>query len=413
MSAGSVDPLSLYNLSNRALAADPYPHYHLLRSLDPVHWDNVLHSWVLTRFEDVLAALHDPRLSEERITPFLERLPAESRREIAPLADSLSNMMLFTDPPDHTRLRGLVQKAFSPRIIELQRPYIENQIDILLDRVEQTGSMDIVKDFSLPLSLSVIAEMLGIPTDERAQFEEWTSLLHSFFSLSEREVSRVQALREYFGYLLVSRYRRPGSDLLSALIAARDQEDMFTEEELFSVFLLLFDAGQVTTTNLISNGMLALLQHPEQLTELGHSPRVSTIAVNELLRYDGPVQFTGRIAKENIHIGGRYIRRGQNVTLVLGAANRDPAAFPLPDKLDLQRKPNRHLAFGYGVHYCLGAALALIEAQAAIGRLLQRLPDLVLSSEALEWHDSINFRFLSSLPVLFEPRYPDHEYGQL
>jgi pimeloyl-[acyl-carrier protein] synthase len=356
---------------------------------------------VLTRYSDVLAALHDNRLSEERITPFLDRLSPKERTQMAPLSQALSRMMLFVDPPDHTRLRGLVNKAFTPRVVERLRPYIQHVVGDLLGRVEAAGRMDVIRDLAAPLSAAVIAEMLSIPREDRARFEEWISLLHAFFSRSTREVDNVIALRDYFDRVLAQRRKDLGDDLLSALITAREHHDMFTDDELFSTFLLLFDAGQVTTTNLIGNGMLALLRHPDQLAQLRDNPALSTTAVAELLRYDGPVQFTGRIATDDLTIDDKLIRKGENVTLVLAAANRDPAQFPEPDRLDISRQVNRHLAFGHGIHFCLGASLALLEAQTALNAFLQRLSSIRLAQTNLEWHESINFRFLKSLPVTF------------
>ena len=394
------ETISLYNLFQPDLLANPYPFYHRLRAEHPVYWDSMMHSWVLTRYTDVMSALHNPRLSEERISGFLEQLIPERREKLAPLAHVLIKMMLFQDPPHHTRLRSIMGKAFTPRSIEGMRARIQQQTDELLDRVQATGRMDVIHDFAAPLSAAVVADLLDVPETDRHQFMNWNSLLKEFFTQSMRGVETITNLKKYFSTVVMHPQNRPGKHLLGILLDAYDHQTI-DSDELFSAYVLLFDAGQVTTTNLIGNGVLALLRHPDQLEKLRATPSLIAPAVSELLRYDGPVQFTTRIAREDIWIEQTRMKKGQSVTLILGAANRDSKQFPNPDTLDISRENNRNLAFGYGLHFCLGAALALQEAQIAIGTLLRRMPGIRLTSEP-RWQEDINFRFLHALPLAFD-----------
>ena len=382
--------------------ADPYPFYHRLREEDPVH-QSPLGFWVLTRYDDVIFLLRDPRFGREGFAPVLSTVYGQ---EVA----SLPRSMLFRDPPDHTRLRNLVNRAFTPRVVESLRPRIQQIVEQLLDRVKDSKRMDLIEDLAYPLPVTVICEMLGVPASDRDRIRRWSadvarSLdaigLPSDPEIVERGVSGRHALAEYFLELIPDRRRRPGQDLLSLLITAEEQGDRLTEGELLAMCILLFIAGHETTVNLIGNGVLALLQHPEQWARLRNEPTLIQGAVEELLRYDSPVQRTARIPTVAVEIGGRTIEAGTMIVAAIGAANRDPQHFPDPDRLDITRRDNRHVAFGFGIHFCLGAPLARLEGQIAISALLRRTPDLNLTMTTPEWRESSTLRGLKALPVIF------------
>jgi cytochrome P450 len=318
--------------------------------------------------------------------------------------------MLFRDPPDHTRLRSLVSRAFTPRVVEAMRPHIQEIVDGLLDRLEGARGMDVIEDLAYPLPVRVICEMLGVPIEDQDVFKEWSadiarSLDASILPAGSEVITRGQesgdALREYFRSLIAVRRKQPREDLLSALIAAEEQGDKLSEPELVATCVLLLIAGHETTVNLIGNGVLALLRHPAELRALAADPALIQTGVEELLRFDGPVQRTGRLTNADVEIDGRQISKGSIVAAVIGAANRDPAHFADPDRLDVTRRENRHIAFGFGIHFCLGAPLARIEGQVAIGTLLRRWRTLKLVSDTPEWRESSVLRGLKTLPVTF------------
>ena len=383
--------------------ADPYPTYHRLRSDDPVH-HSPLGFWVLTRYADVMAMLRDPRLVKEPIAAFV----AARFGMAVPVGLGLS--MLDRDPPDHTRLRGLVSKAFTPKALERLRPSIQQIVNGLLDAVDGRGEMDLIEEFAYPLPVNVICDMLGVPVKDHERFKGWgldiargldAIMLPPDSEVGQRSVSGRKALAGYFRELIAERRAAPRDDMLSALIAAEEAGDKLSEDELLATCILLLVAGHETTVNLIGNGTLALLRHPDQLRRLREEPALIGTAVEELLRFDGPVQRTARIPSEDIVIGGRTIPKGEMVMPFLGAADRDPAQFPDPDRLDITRADNRHIAFGMGIHFCLGAPLARMEGQIAINTLLRRLPRLALGTDKPEHRQSLTLRGLQSLPVSF------------
>ncbi len=392
----------LFNPFDPAFHRDPYPFYHRLRVADPVH-TTPLGFVVLTRYDDVLTLLRDPRFGREGFHPMLAASqPSPTNPE--PLPPS----MLFQDPPVHTRLRALVTKAFTPRAVEAMRPQIQAIVDRLLDRAQEAGRMDVIDDLAYPLPVTVICEMLGVPTDAHAAIKGWSAdLARSLDAIGlpaadeirERGVQARRALADYFRTLLPERRRRPGPDLLSALLEVEEQGDRLTEPELLSMLILLFVAGHETTVNLIGNGVLALLRHPAELARLRREPGLAASAVEELLRWDSPVQRTARTPATDVEIAGHTIPRGTLVVGAIGAANRDPAHFPDPDRLDVGRADNRHLSFGFGIHFCLGASLARLEGQIAIDTLVRRAPALELAPGELEWRQSSTLRGLVALPV--------------
>jgi cytochrome P450 len=391
-----------FNPMDPEFVADPYPTYHRLRAEAPVY-QSPLGFWVLTRYEDVVASLRDPRFVKEPIASYVaSRLGSPT--------PGAGMAMLDRDPPDHTRLRGLVNKAFTPRVVEVLRPRIQKFVDDLLDRVEGKSSMDLIEDFAYPIPVVVICEMLGVPVADRDRFRTWgldiargldAILLPLDSDVAIKSRAARTALAEYFRELIADRRASPRADLLSDLIAAEEAGDKLNEEELLATCILLLVAGHETTVNLIGNGTLALLRHPAELKRLRDNPGLITTAVEELLRFDGPVQRTARMPSEDVTIGGRTIAKNDLVMPFIGAADRDPAQFPDPDRLDITRTDNRHIAFGWGIHFCLGAPLARVEGQIAINSLLQRLPKLALATDRPEYRQSLTLRGLSTLPVAF------------
>ncbi len=390
---------------DQATVNDPYPRYEQLRSEDPVHWNEGVQAWILTRYQDVLDALRDPRLSAERITAILRQAGGGSAEG---LERTFLGMMLFSDPPDHTRLRSLANKAFTPRVLEGMRSQVQSTVDRLLDEVQERGRMEVISELAYPLPAIFISEILGVADGDRERFRKWSNDLAAFLG-NIRAVSEnlgparqsVAELTDFLRGIVAERRREPQDDLLSALVTAEDQGDSFSEDELYSMCILLIFAGHETTTNLIGNGILALLRHPEQLEKLRQQPALIESAVEEIIRYDGPVQSTSRTALEDLQIGDKQIAKGDRISLTLGAANRDPEHFSDPGRFDLERSEGRHVGFGFGIHFCLGAALARMEGQAAIGAVVSRMLELQLDHGDLEWRDNPVLRGLKALPVLF------------
>jgi cytochrome P450 len=391
-----------FNPMDPEFVADPYPMYHRLRAEDPVH-HSPLGFWVLTRYEDVAATLRDSRAIKEPIAAFV------AARFGAPVP-AVGLSMLDRDPPDHTRLRGLVSKAFTPKMVERLRADVQVIVDGLLDRVEGGGAMDLIEQFAYPIPVTVICRMLGVPVEDHERFKGWgldiargldSIMLPPDSEIARRSMASRLAIADYFRELIAARRAAPRADLLTDLIAAEEAGDRLTEHELLATCILLLIAGHETTVNLIGNGTLALLRHPDQAALLRARPELIVGAVEELLRFDGPVQRTARIPDQDLTIGGRLVPKGEMVMPFIGAADRDPAQFPDPDRLDITRTDNRHVAFGLGIHFCLGAPLARVEGQIAINTLLRRLPRLALTGERPVFRQSLTLRGLESLRVTF------------
>ncbi|HLF74586.1 MAG TPA: cytochrome P450 [Anaerolineales bacterium] len=409
MSISGVDALSLSNLLNPKVRADPYPFYTRLRSEDPVHWDEEMGFWVLTRYADIAAVYNDPRFSRaEGLRRGFERLPGSEQVVAEPVYRSFSKTMFYSDPPYHTRLRGLVNNAFTPNAVEQMRPHVQQIVDRLLDAVQNRGEMDAIRDLAHPLPLLVIAQMLGLPAEERLRFKQWSDDLFAILGsvphapeLMERAARSLAELTAYLTALSQERRAQPQSDLLSALVGVAEKGERLTQEELIANVTILLSAGHETTSHLIGNGLLALLRHPEQMQQLRGNPRLIASAVEEMMRYDNPVQIAYRSAAEDVKVGGRCIRKGQLVNSILAAGNRDPQRFSEPDRFDIARDEGRHLGFGLGIHFCIGAPLVRLEAQVAFSTILRRFPELRLATESLEWQEHPIFRGVKSLPIVF------------
>lgn len=405
--SGSIEASEDYRQYCAGRLADPYPLFHRLRREDPVHWCEPMSGWLITRHDDVMAGFRDPRLSSDRISLNMNAMPEPLRTQMCPLGNHVSNWLGFTDPPKHTRMRGLIMKVFTPRLAEQMGPRVEAIVTGLLDRALPKGELDFMAEVAFPLPASVICEILGIPMDYQDRFRRWAEDMLLFAGAVGPSIARVAApahasyveLTSYFRELTLERRRTPRTDLLSALAAVEDEEGGLSEAELMGLSVFLFIAGHETTVSLVGNGLLALLNHPAELARLRREPALLATAVEEFLRYESPIQLATRLPVEDLELRGKTIRKGQTVVLMLGAANRDPERFPEPDRLDVGRTENKHTAFGWGSHFCLGAPLARIEAQIALKLLLDRAPAIILSGEPPPWRQDNNLRALRSLRV--------------
>lgn len=387
------------------MLANPYPFYHRLRTTQPVLRVPALDAWIVTTYEGVNGSLRNPRLSSDRFPRARARLEAKG---LGGLVDDRMKSMIHMDAPDHTRLRGLVNKAFTPKVVEAMEGHIEEIVDELLDAAHKKGRFDLIADLAYPLPVMVIAEMLGVPPEDRSKFKHWSDELSAVLAgdpaalpdgvLDQVMVARAE-LVDYFRAVTASRRLSPGNDLLSALVQAEEEGGKLSEDELYSTLVLLLVAGNETTTNLLGNGMFALLSHADELRRLWQDPAIVPSAVEEMLRYDSPIQFTTRLAKADVEIHDTKIREGEWLYLVIGAANRDPEQFPDPDRFDVGRAGNKHIAFGAGAHFCLGAPLARLEAQIALRSMRQRFANLRLSGDKPEYRNNFNLRGLKALQV--------------
>lgn len=381
---------------------DPYPHYRQLREQQPAYVHRVFRALVLSRHADISLVLKDSTFSVNR-SGMLELPPFGAMRPRA--KETVLSALLMTDPPDHTRIRGLVNKAFTPRRVDALRPRIASIVDGLLEPLGKSGEFDFVRDFAVPMPITVIAELLGVPPSDRDRFKSWSTVLSvlldplaSEYGIPEFEES-FDDMANYFSSLFEQRRREPRDDLLSALVAAEEAGDQLNSSELLSVCALILGAGHETTTNLLGNAVVALLRNPGERKRLADDPGLIESAVDEFLRYDCPVQVTDRIATHSIEVAGHRLEPGNVVMLLLGAGNRDPQVFSDPDRLDLSRSENRHLSFGQGMHFCLGAQLARVEAQIALNALLARYPEFRGSPDPPAWKSSFVLRGPASLPL--------------
>jgi cytochrome P450 len=404
-----VDTLATLDFNDPAVLADPYPSYARLREQPGLARTDHL-GWIVARHASASALLHDRRLGSSPLnTALYSELPDEAQAEVEPFREGMSHNMLLQDAPDHTRLRRLVSQAFTPRRIESLRGAIVEITDDLLAGHQAGDRFDVIHDLAYRLPARVIASLMGMPWDNLDDLKRWNDDGAEFLGnaltttdpigLSRRAGQGFAGMRAYFDELVQRHRAEPGDDLICALIAIEAQGERLTHEELLSTCVLLFAAGHETTTNLIGNGLLALLRNPDQLALWRDDPSIASVVVEELLRFDSPIQYLHRVTLERVEVEGQTIEPDELVTLLLGSGNHDAAAFPDPDRLDLRRRPRHYLSFGTGPHSCLGAFLARLEGEIALSALIGRFPGLTLLNEPLTWHPNPIFRGLESLPV--------------
>ena len=402
------DPgLSLYHLLEPDVLANPYPLYHRLRTEDPVHWDSYLHSWVVTRYEDVVTVLQN--FSAAR-TPTPDQLRGLGLSELEPVAKVMVRQLLFRDPPAHTRLRGLAAAAFSPSKVEALRHHIQETTDYLIDAVVAEGRMDVITDLADLLPATLTAELMGVPVEDRSQLKAWSKDFSEILGNFQHNPGRtavmlktVEQMTDYFRRRMRAKVCPSQEGVVHTLMTSEVDGDRLTEEEIIANSIITLVGGLETTTNLIGNGLLSLLRNPRELQLLRANSSLYPSAIEELLRYDSPIQYTSRLAPADVDLGGKSISKRQAVIAVVGAANHDPERFPDPDRLDITRQDNRHLAFGWAAHFCFGAPLARLEGQIALSTMLRRLRNLALVPGALVWRTNMGFRGLEALPVTFDP----------
>jgi hypothetical protein len=401
----------VFDLSNPATNANPFPEFARLRAEDPVHWSPAMKAWIVTRHADVKqVALNNRQISADRLTPFFKTNPEYRQGSIESLVRYLNHWMVFRDPPDHTRLRRLFNKAFTPTSVENLRPNIEDIVVHLIDGMEAKArrgeTVDYIADFAYPLPASVIMDLLGVPRADLERVKVWSDDIALFIGTAQvagnkylRAESGAKAMSDYFRVLVEDRTARPRDDMISHLVLARDDRDALSTDEIIGTAILLLFAGHETTSNLIGNGFFYSMKHREEWERLIAEPSLASTAVEEFLRYDGPSGALARVASADLEMNGKAIREGQRVFAFVNAANRDPEAFDDAERFDIGRVQNPHLTFGHGIHFCLGAPLARLEAQIAAVRLTERLPHIRLSGSEPEWHDSLILRGVKRLPV--------------
>jgi cytochrome P450 PksS len=410
----ATTPLSAFgsiDVTDARFKADPFPFYARLRAEAPVFPVTIRlrgnqRAWLVTRYDDVISVLKDDRrfVKDRRNAMTPEQLKRAPR--LPRMFASLERGLLSLDGADHNRLRALVHKAFTPRMVEQMRDQTQAVAEAALDRAERTGRMELISEFALPVPLTIIGRMLGVPEHDHAKFSRWTRAFVSI-GASSNPIFGIPSILRFMGYLrrlIKTRRTQPKDDLISALVKAQERDDQLTDDEALAMIFLLLSAGHETTVNLIGSGMLALLQHPDQLARLREEPALITSAVEELARFVVPAETaTERYAREDVTIAGTTIPKGALVLAVIASANRDPQHFDNPDALNIARENNKHLSFGQGVHYCLGAPLSRLEAQIAIGALIKRAPALRLNAapDQLRWRGGLIVRGLEALPVSF------------
>ena len=400
----------VFDLGNPVTNANPFPEFARLRAEDPIHWSPAMKAWIVTRHADVKQVALNRQISADRLTPFFKTNPEYRRGSIDSLVRYLNHWMVFRDPPDHTRLRRLFNKAFTPTSVSNLRPSIESIVAHLIDGMEARArrgeTVDYIADFAYPLPASVIMDLLGVPRADLERVKVWSDDIALFIGTAQvagnkylRAEAGAKAMSDYFRALVEARTAEPHDDMISHLVLARDDRDALSTDEIIGTCILLLFAGHETTTNLIGNGFLYSMRHRDQWERLVADPSLAGSAVEEYLRYDGPSGALARVAAADLEMGGRTIRQGQRLFAFMNSANRDPEAFADPERFDIGREPNAHLTFGHGIHFCLGAPLARLEAQIAATRLAERLPGIRLSGGDPEWHDSLILRGVKRLPV--------------
>ena len=407
MEASSNEALRSDLLTPEAIA-DPYPLAAQLRELAPVHWSEAHRAWLLTRYDDVVEAFNDRRMSSDRVRPLVAAMSEEQREKVGRVMEMIQDWMVVSDPPEHTRLRRLVARAFSPKRISASETRISELVDELLDQFIAEGHDEFVRHFAFPLPATVIAELIGAPAEDRDRFGAWSSDLAMIAfgaggeERSDRHVRALRGLEEmltYFGERIEDARSHPGEDMISGLLEGDGEGNVLDQEEMEAMCALMLFAGHETTTNLLSSAVLHLARTPDQLELLRSDPGLVGGAVEEILRYDGPIKVLQRWNVEEHDVRGETIHAGDRVFIVLAGANRDPERFPDPDTIDITRSPNRHVAFGRGVHSCIGAQLSRIEGRVALGKIVTRLPELTVPEQELEYVPTVAARSLRALRV--------------
>jgi cytochrome P450 len=405
MATMSPTILSLYRLLDPEVLADPYPLYRQLRDEAPVYWDPYLHVWVVTRHRDVVEVLR--RFSAQRV-PSAEKLGELGLAHLSPIARLMAEQMLFLDPPQHTRVRALVAAAFTPRRVEALRDHIQEVADTLVDAVSRQGGMDVMPDFAHRLPAIVMTRTLGTPAADYPRLKAWSEAFSDMLGAIQHNpgvaaglLTRLEDMTSYFRAAVRQQATGPATGLVAEIAAAEVDGDSLSEDEAVVNLILTMVGAYETTSHLIGSGLLTLLRTPTELDRLRADPDLMPSAVDEMLRYESPIQYTARLALADTEFRGEHIAPGQAVLALIGAANRDPDQFPDPDRVDITRRDNHHLAFGWANHFCLGAVLARAESAIALSTLIRRLPEIGLSAEPVRWRSNPAFRGPASLTVAF------------
>ena len=391
---------------------DPYPLLRQLQKEEPVYWSESIGGWIVTRYDDIVPTFRDVAHFSNygRFAKTVEYLPLEDRQRLAPFETHYrQKSLLQSDPPVHTRLRGLMAKPFSATNVEAMRPKIKKIVSDVIDAVEPQGEMDVIRDLAYPLPFSVLGTIMGLPNEHQEEIKHWADEILLFqgvnrppVALLERSQAALLAMRSFLSELVNEKRRNPADDVISQLVAAEAEGNRLTEQELVYTCVTILGAGHETTTSLIGNGLYTILSHPEQWRKLREDPSLLNSAIEEMLRYESPVARQPRVIQDDVELGGKKLLKGQVAFQMLNAANRDPANFTDPDIFDIERQNNKHIAFGMGIHFCLGAGLARTEAQEVFKAIMERLPDIKLVSEKAIWdRHKPNSRMLHSLPVSF------------
>ncbi|GCE15261.1 cytochrome P450 [Tengunoibacter tsumagoiensis] len=405
------------NLLDPSFLANPYPTFAFLREHDPIHWNPYFNFWMVTRYDDILEIFQDKSFHSAPLSfvPVLEALPEEERNKLIAISAYLTNFMQAMDDPEHARQRQLVHRAFTPRVVERLRGRIEVIVTEIVDQLIAKKTFDIIEDLAFPLPSTVILDVLGIPHELREYVRKSTHVISDLLTLLtpvppapgqlEQMAAILQDAAEQLKPILAERREHPQEDLLSTLVQAEENGERLSEQELLIIVTMLLFAGHETTTNLIGNGLYALLSHPDQRALLQQDPSLVPSAIEEMLRFDSPVSFIFRFLAEDKEFKGKSLHRGDRIAIVLSAGNHDTVMGENPEVFDITRSsgPKRLISFGYGAHYCIGAALARMESQIALTQLIHRLPDLQLSSPAVSWRPNFLLRGLTALPVTTQP----------
>jgi cytochrome P450 len=399
----------VYDPSDETTRRNPFPLYEALQMHDPVHWSESLRCWIITRYDDVRQVALSPTMSSDRLRPFYESLKDERRDILSGVMRYLSLWLVFKAPPEHTRLRKLLNSVFTLPMIQSLEPQIRGTVRHIFDEVDQDQQLDFMTDIAVLLPAYVILDMLGVPRADFPMIKVWSDDLRLFIGTSRGEEDKYRKAREgadnmsaYFREVILQRQQQPGDDVISKMVAARDDQGGLSEDELVATCMLILFGGHETTTNLLGSAVVALLDNPGELQRLQQKPELIDLAVEEFLRYDGPSNSIARVVATDHELHGKSLKAGDRVFAMINAANRDPRRFERPHELDLGRTPNRHLTFGQGLHFCLGAPLARLEAKICIGELVQRYPHMHHGSGEVEWIDALVMRGPSYLPLRLE-----------